>query len=680
MDLTALLLFLTLGQAGEKPDASPEAKVSCGICHTDVVALRAKGGDVHEDLACADCHPGRGDNPHVPPAIDEETAQAASQFAPVAAYTPIPYTTCSDCHEVEVEAVQASVHGQHPGDPDNPQKPSCQSCHGTLHAVTAATQTKHDMAQRCVACHAFAEAGKVPTSPFVVDTYRDTIHGKMLHLGNDAAAACADCHTGHHVFAHTDPRASVHPSNVVQTCQKCHPGATASFATAVSHEPPRYDRNFWAWFTSLAFGVLTAGVIFLLFVHVVLDFLSMGRRAKERSPSHAKQGPVAADAPVERFDIHARIQHWGMMASFTTLVLTGWPLKMAHLEASNTLVRLFGGQATAAVIHRVAAVVLLAVAVYHVIYLVVRAKQGRLTLEMVPALKDVTDLAGNIAYYLGLKKERPRFGKWTYYEKFDYWAVFWGMAIMGGSGLILWFPTLAARILPGSFIAIAQLAHSDEALLAALAIFLWHFYNVHLKPTIFPMSWVWLTGKLTAEALYEEHREEYERRFGRQPPAAPAVAPTWHVKHIWSMIGVGVVILAGLGVILGNVRSVRDQIAALTAAEHGVPGEVDRGRPPGRPTQTPTPELLLATKVASAYDPGFDAFGRCLECHAREAYAKGAKDGLAFPHTAHFEEYGVDQDCKQCHVTVWHESIVTQTSLCLECHEAGDIGIREEEP
>ena len=129
---------------------------------------------------------------------------------------------------------------------------------------------------------------------------------------------------------------------------------------------------------------------------------------------------------------------------------------------------------------------------------------------LVPNLKDARDIGANLRYFLFLSNERPRFHKFSYIEKFDYWAVFWGMFIMAGSGLILWFPVEFSRILPGVVIQIAYIAHSDEALLAFLAIAIWHFYNVHFNPRVWPANKVWYKGTLTEEEMEHEHPLELE--------------------------------------------------------------------------------------------------------------------------------------------------------------------------
>lgn len=213
---------------------------------------------------------------------------------------------------------------------------------------------------------------------------------------------------------------------------------------------------------------------------------------------------------IQRFDLHQRLQHGLMALSFITLGVTGWPLTAHGVGTSQTLVDLFGGMEGTALVHRIAGVMMIVSATYHLLYLGFLARKRRLRLTMLPGPKDLDDLLGNLAYFLGRRKDRPRFPRFTYFEKFDYWAVFWGVAIMVGSGLLRWFPDLATAVFPPFVYEIGLHAHADEALLACLAIFVWHFYNVHLRPQIFPMSWVFLTGRLTRHELEEEHGAEYD--------------------------------------------------------------------------------------------------------------------------------------------------------------------------
>lgn len=220
---------------------------------------------------------------------------------------------------------------------------------------------------------------------------------------------------------------------------------------------------------------------------------------------------LSADGRVLRFDGHQRIQHVLMFTSLMTLVLTGWPLKAAGVGPSRYLATALGGVENLAIIHRVAAVIMLIAAVYHLTYLTVLAARQRLQFDIVPGPQDLRDIAANIRYYLGLQPEPPRFGRFTYFEKFDYWAVFWGIAIIGGSGLVLWFPVKATMVLPSWVVNIAFIAHSDEALLALMYLFIFHFYMVHLRPAIFPMSWVWIEGKMSLTEYQHEHGRDFDR-------------------------------------------------------------------------------------------------------------------------------------------------------------------------
>jgi cytochrome b subunit of formate dehydrogenase len=226
---------------------------------------------------------------------------------------------------------------------------------------------------------------------------------------------------------------------------------------------------------------------------------------------------------VQRFDRHQLVQHWILITSVLTLVITEWPLRGATVPTSHALVAAFGGVKTAGLIHRVAGMVMGFAALYHLGYLTVLALRRKMSFGMVPTPKDLRDLIDNVLWFIRARKEPPRFGRFMYAEKFDYWAVFWGVAIMFGTGLVRWFPVWFARWMPASVIEACQIAHGDEATLAALALFVWHLYNVHLRPGVFPMSWVWVDGRIDLETLRHEHRAEYEqlKAAGKLPGDEP---------------------------------------------------------------------------------------------------------------------------------------------------------------
>jgi len=214
-----------------------------------------------------------------------------------------------------------------------------------------------------------------------------------------------------------------------------------------------------------------------------------------------------------RFSLSQRLQHIFMFVPFVVLVLTGFPIKFPDNAFWARSVELFGGIESVRYIHRLAAVVMIADFAFHILYVafnIVRNRTPISRMHLLPNLQDARDIRDNLRYYLFMTDERPRFHRFSYIEKFDYWAVFWGMFIMAGSGLVLWYPEVAGRHFPAEVIQIAYVAHSDEALLAFLAIVIWHFYNVHFNPRVWPANKVWYRGTLTEEEMQHEHPRELE--------------------------------------------------------------------------------------------------------------------------------------------------------------------------
>ncbi|MCF7824578.1 MAG: cytochrome b/b6 domain-containing protein [Candidatus Marinimicrobia bacterium] len=214
-----------------------------------------------------------------------------------------------------------------------------------------------------------------------------------------------------------------------------------------------------------------------------------------------------------RFSVNQRLQHFFMFVPFIILVITGFPIKYPESSFGSFVFAAIGGIETARSVHRFAAAIMILDFVFHVAYVAYNILVNRAPLSklyLLPGKKDAQDILKNLKYFLFLSDERPRFHKFSYIEKFDYWAVFWGMFIMAGSGIILWFPVEFSRIVPGVVIQIAYIAHSDEALLAFLAIIIWHFYNVHFNPRVWPANKVWYKGTLTEEEMEHEHPMELE--------------------------------------------------------------------------------------------------------------------------------------------------------------------------
>lgn len=214
----------------------------------------------------------------------------------------------------------------------------------------------------------------------------------------------------------------------------------------------------------------------------------------------------------QRWNIHHRLQHILLFVSFFVLTFTGLPIKYAYSSWASPVTRIFGGFDTMLTIHKVAAAIMIIAAIYHLGYLLVGwLVKKQTSAAMVPTWKDVTDLLDHIVYSFGLSKKDAEFERYSYKEKFDYWAVFWGIAIMVGSGLMMWFPQISVQYVPRWILDCAQVAHSDEAMLAITAVFIWHFYNVHFSPLVFPMSKVWLNGEFSQAEMEEFHPLELQK-------------------------------------------------------------------------------------------------------------------------------------------------------------------------
>jgi len=249
--------------------------------------------------------------------------------------------------------------------------------------------------------------------------------------------------------------------------------------------------------------------------------LARRRALEERLRAEAKR----KEEYFIRFSLNVRAQHMVLAVGVILLIITGLPIKFHESDWAKLLFQLIGGLEVSRIIHRVGASMLIAVAFWHMLYLLTR--EGRRELrELLPRPKDLRDFIQNVKYFLGLSKERPKFGRYSYLEKFDYWAVYWGMVIMIGSGLFLWFHNLALALFPKYVLDIAREAHSDEALLATLAIVIWHWYNVHFNPSSFPMNKTIFTGRISKEKMMEEHPLEYEAlmRQRREQEEAVGVA------------------------------------------------------------------------------------------------------------------------------------------------------------
>jgi thiosulfate reductase cytochrome b subunit len=263
-----------------------------------------------------------------------------------------------------------------------------------------------------------------------------------------------------------------------------------------------------------------------------------------------------------RFSPLERVMHAALMLTFVGCALTGLPLIFADRPWAATLARMLGGFEGAGLIHRLCAAVMIVVFVSHVVMVFARAARGGNWGKvfwgpdsMVPQLQDGIDMYRNFIWFLG-RGPRPQFDRWTYWEKFDYWAVFWGMFIIGGSGLLLWFPVFFATFLPGWIFNIASLVHGEEALLAVGFIFTIHFFNGHLRPDKFPMDTVIFTGRISEHELREERAVQFERFAREGRLAAVEAGPPTHEAQWFGWVVGGTALVLGIVAIVLILSSV----------------------------------------------------------------------------------------------------------------------------
>ena len=261
---------------------------------------------------------------------------------------------------------------------------------------------------------------------------------------------------------------------------------------------------------------------------------------------------VVIEKEYVRFTPLNRTLHVIMIISFISLALTGMTLKFSYTGWAVVLSHMFGGFETAGYVHRLAATSMVGIFVAHIWDLLrrVRKESGGLKAmltgpnTMLPTKKDLDDLIGSVRWFLG-KGPRPQYGRWTYWEKFDYFAVFWGIFVIGSTGFTLWFPEFFTRFIPGEFLNVATIIHSDEALLATGFIFTIHFFNTHLRPEKFPMDIVIFTGRMTVEELRIDKPLEYEAQVrsgtlrGHLAPGYPPIVVRAVRAFGWTALTVG---------------------------------------------------------------------------------------------------------------------------------------------
>jgi cytochrome b subunit of formate dehydrogenase len=439
--------------------------------------------------------------------------------------------TCQSCHKDEASQFQTSVHGE-AITRGIFAAPTCTDCHGE-HTITATRAEGSRVApltvsKTCAACHeATPVVEEFGLAPRRAGTFFESFHGLAVRGGSPVVANCASCHGTHNIQPSSDPRSTVNPKNLSQTCGRCHQGAGAQLVSARIHVAPGFGEHPWVTLVRRIYLVIILVVIGGMSLHNGLDFLAHLRerwRSEKRLEGASPVPPEIAQRVFERLTLNERIQHVVLLVTFIILALTGFALKFPDTWWARPLVWIEGGYAVRAGLHRIAGVLLTLAAMYHLAYLC-GTRRGRTQLRLMrPCRRDMIQAWDMVAFYLGRRSCRPPFHRFSYVEKLEYWAVVWGTAVMAGTGLIMWFQTAVLQRWPLVMIDLASTVHYYEAWLATLAILVWHFYAVIFRPDVYPMSLVWLTGTMTGEQMAKDHAAELDEVLATEAVTSPLPA------------------------------------------------------------------------------------------------------------------------------------------------------------
>lgn len=511
------------GQAhGIRPTDDPQSPVyrthiprTCGRCHSQKFVMEPAGlstqpffsyqESVHgravaagsmKAAVCTDCHRSHDVRP---PSDPQSTIFKFN----------VP-RTCGQCHEKIATEFMESIHGQaiRRG---NWRAPVCTDCHG-IHSIKSHIDPNSPVAAQrlartaCGQCHEGVRLSQefgVPGRR--VSTYYNSYHGLATELGSRVAANCASCHGVHNILPSSDPRSTINKNNLVNTCGKCHPGASEKFVSGRIHAN-----------TPISEDIGSIVSFWVRKIYLWLIVLIIGSMALHNGLLWYKKAVAHRDAqerPIIRMTRQQRIQHVILLTSFFTLVITGFALKYPD----SWLAWLLGeSEAIRRVVHRAAGTVLLLLGIYHLGY-VISTREGRESWRALrPVKRDFSDLIDTLSYYMGRRSVRPLLGAFSYVEKIEYWALIWGTLVMGITGLMAWFEVEVTHFLPRWTVEVALTIHFYEAILATLAIFVWHFYHVIFDPHVYPMNWSWLDGRVSAEHYRREHPLAYQEWVRRR--------------------------------------------------------------------------------------------------------------------------------------------------------------------
>jgi formate dehydrogenase gamma subunit len=482
---------------------------TCGRCHEDIDLVKkhhipferpvevfsvsvhgvaAKGGS-HKAAMCDDCHSTKGTAHHILPPADPESS--INHFN-------LP-DTCGRCHEQISVEYWEGIHGQLAAHGET-ESPVCTDCHGE-HGILATTDPRSPVSPvrlaeaTCEPCHESARLNDMfglPTGR--LHNYIDTYHGLKSRAGDVTVANCSSCHGAHRILPSSDPRSTIHKDHLRETCGHCHPDISEAIANTTIHGMPGGSESGAAELVRKIYIALIVVIIGAMALHVLLDLRKHLSSAIRR-------------ADVVRMRRGEVLQHTLLMITFITLVITGFSLRFSEAGWVKLIFGWEGGFPLRGTIHRTAAVIFILTVLWHIGYLFT-ARGRQFLRDMKPTARDVRQVFQMLAYYLGRRAERPRFGRFSYAEKAEYWALVWGSLAMVITGLLLWFDNLVVTWIPRSVLDVMLVIHYYEAWLATLAILIWHLYGTVFNPGVYPMNPAWLTGKMPRAMHEHEHPED----------------------------------------------------------------------------------------------------------------------------------------------------------------------------
>jgi cytochrome b subunit of formate dehydrogenase len=429
--------------------------------------------------ACSDCH-----TSHSPLPAEDPDSSIYRLNVP---------GTCGACHAEITAQFEQSIHGLAAANGVG-DSPVCTDCHGEHRILAVSAEGSPVSATNipirvCGPCHSDLRLGeKYGLAADQVPSYEDSFHGLAARGGVQKVANCASCHGVHSILPSSDPRSHIHPDNLADTCGQCHVGAGSRFAIGPVHILADQEPNVVAYWIRVIYIPLIWVTVLGMLLHNLLDLVK-----KTRYPAPRLRRPPEHCAIKERMSMPFRITHVVAAVSFMALVFSGFALKYPESWWAE-LVQLDGGELRG-LIHRIAAVGLIGACFFHFAHIAISARARYQIAAFLPGLADFKEFSHRIGYNIGRRPEPPAPVRIGYVEKIEYWAALWGTAITAITGLVLWFENFTLTWLPGWVPEAATVLHFLEAILATLAILIWHFYFVIFDPAVYPMDTAWLTGK-----------------------------------------------------------------------------------------------------------------------------------------------------------------------------------------